>query len=61
MMQALFAVIINASALYVSLYSPKESHPLDIVGAVVFGFGFLTEVIADYQLQKFRDNPLLKG
>ena len=47
-MQAVFSLIINSSALLVSIWSPKEDFTvLDYVGAGVWTFGFLFEVIGD--------------
>jgi len=42
-MQASFSLVVNASALYISLYSTKESQlgGLDYAGAIVFLIGFL--------------------
>jgi len=61
MMQALFSLVINSSALLVSIWSKGEFFPLDVVGAVIFAFGFLFEVVADWQLQRFRNDPSNKG
>ena len=56
-MQAFFSLIVNSSALFVSIWSPKEFFFLDAVGAGVWLFGFLFETIGDYQLTQFRNNP----
>ena len=51
-MQALFSLIVNSSALYVTIFSPKtDLNAIDIVGAVIWVFGFGFEVIGDWQLQ----------
>ena len=58
MMQAFFSLVVNSSALLVSLTSPSEEFTiLDYVGAGVWIIGFAFELIGDWQLQKFRDNP----
>ena len=47
MMQALFSLIVGASALYVSIWSEKDFYPLDVIGLVVWAFGFIFELVAD--------------
>ena len=47
MMQALFSLIVGASALFVSIWSGDEFFPLDIIGAVVWLFGWVFELVAD--------------
>jgi steroid 5-alpha reductase family enzyme len=54
MMQALFSLIVNSSALMVSIWSTGVFCPLDVIGAAIWAFGFIFEVLADWQLQKFR-------
>ena len=49
-MQAIFSLIVNSSALFISIWSPKEFFFLDAVGAGVWLFGFMFEVIGDFQL-----------
>lgn len=48
MMQALFSLIVNASALFVSIYSSSQFYALDVVGAVIWIFGFTFELVADW-------------
>ncbi|TNV82824.1 hypothetical protein FGO68_gene15929 [Halteria grandinella] len=56
-LQAAFSIIINAATLFVILHAKNQSISImDIPGVALFTIGFLTEVIADYQLQRFRDN-----
>jgi steroid 5-alpha reductase family enzyme len=50
MMQALFSIIVNSSALFVSIWSTDEFFWLDVVGAAVWAFGFIFELVSDYQL-----------
>ncbi len=50
MMQALFSLIVNGSALFVSIWSTKEFFWLDVVGAAIWAFGLIFEMLADYQL-----------
>ena len=61
MMQALFSVIVNSSALFVSIWSTREFFSLDAVGAAVWAFGFIFELVADWQLQQFRDDTSNRG
>lgn len=48
MMQALFSLIVNASALFVSIWSGPEFFWLDVLGAVIWGIGFIFEIVSDY-------------
>jgi steroid 5-alpha reductase family enzyme len=47
MMQALFSLIVGASALYVSIWSTNSIFVLDFIGLALWVFGFLFELIAD--------------
>ena len=51
MMQALFSLIVNSSAMFVSVWSTAEFFWLDVVGAAVWAFGFIFELVSDWQLQ----------
>lgn len=51
MMQAAFSLIVNSSALYISIWSGPQFFFLDVIGAVIWLFGFVFEVVADWQLQ----------
>jgi steroid 5-alpha reductase family enzyme len=48
MMQALFSLIVNSAALFVSIWSGPEFFFLDVIGAAVWAFGFIFEMISDY-------------
>ncbi len=50
MMQGLFSLIVNSSALFVSLWSGPDFFLLDVIGAVVWATGFIIELLADWQL-----------
>lgn len=50
MMQALFSLIVGASALYVSIWSTNSVFVLDFIGLAVWVFGFVFELVADWQL-----------
>ena len=47
-MQALFSLIVNASALFVMIYSTDGFFALDVIGAVIWAFGFIFEGVADH-------------
>ncbi len=50
-MQAFFSLIVNSSALFISIWSPSSSFfVLDAVGAAVWLIGFTIELVSDYQL-----------
>lgn len=57
MMQAFFSLIVNAPALFVCIFSTEGFFPTDAIGAAVWAIGFIFEVVGDYQLQKFREDP----
>ena len=38
-----------------------EFYPLDVIGPVVWATGFIIEVVADWQLQQFRNNKENRG
>ena len=61
MMQALFSIIINSSALFVSIWSGPDFFALDVVGACLWAFGFIFELVADCQLQQFRNDSSNRG
>jgi len=48
MMQGLFSLIINSSALFISVWSGPDFFALDVVGACVWVFGFGFELLADW-------------
>ena len=56
-MNALTTLIMNAPALFVSVWSTSGFFPLDPVGAGIWFIGFLFETIADAQLNNFKKDP----
>ncbi len=48
MMQALFSLIVNSAALFVSIWSGPDFYFLDVIGAAVWALGFIIELMADY-------------
>eukprot|EP00347_Sterkiella_histriomuscorum_P014065 403362293 len=61
MMQALFSLIVGSSALFVSIWSGDQFFPLDAIGAFVWLFGFVFELVADRQMKQFREDPSNRG
>ncbi len=59
-LQALLAWIISSS-LYAALDSPVTFNLLDYLAITLFMFGFIWEILADWQLTKFKSNPNNKG
>ena len=52
MLQGLFSLICNSAALYVQIYSVEEGLIwLDYVGAAIWLFGFVFEIVGDKQLE----------
>lgn len=62
-MQALFSIFVNASALWISVYSTKNSHLnyIDYIGTAIFVLGFYFQAAADASLYFFKKNPDNKG
>ena len=49
MMQAFFSLIVNASALFISLYSPPSGlKATDYIGMSIWLTGFVIEAVSDY-------------
>lgn len=61
MMQAFFSLIVNSAAIFVSVWSGPQFFALDVVGAAIWAFGLIFEMVADYQLQAFRDDTSNRG
>jgi len=61
MLQGLFMLVISAPVWFINFSSGGPLGPWDSAGLLVFGAGFLFEVIADYQLVDFKKNPENKG
>jgi steroid 5-alpha reductase family enzyme len=61
MLQGLFMLIISAPVWFINFNSFRPIGLWDSLGLVVFGFGFMFEVIADYQLAEFKKDPSSKG
>jgi steroid 5-alpha reductase family enzyme len=61
MLQGLFMLIISAPIWFINFSNGGPVGLWDSVGLVVFGFGFMFEVIGDYQLSEFKKDPSNKG
>lgn len=61
MLQGLFMLIISTPIWFINAGNGGPLGLWDSLGLVVFGFGFLFEVIADYQLGEFKKDPANKG
>jgi steroid 5-alpha reductase family enzyme len=61
-LQAVLLWIISAPLqIAEAAFAPGAIGPIDIAGAVLFLVGFVFEVVADRQLQRFRDDPESRG
>jgi steroid 5-alpha reductase family enzyme len=59
LMQGIFSLVNNASALYINLYSKgDEIYYTDFIGIAIWFIGFAIEVLADSQLASHLKNPL---
>ena len=53
MLQALFSLIVNSAALFVSIYSNSAYLIwIDFVGIFIWAFGFIFEIVGDFQLKR---------
>lgn len=62
LLQGALITIISLPLLGISTYSDSESlNIIDYLAIIVWIIGFLFETLGDYQLAKFKSNPLNKG
>jgi steroid 5-alpha reductase family enzyme len=61
MLQGLFMLLISTPIWFICSADGGSLGPWDSLGLLVFGFGFMFEVTADYQLTEFKKNPENKG
>ncbi len=61
MLQGLFMLIISSPIWFISFSKGGPLGLWDSLGLVVFGSGFMFEVIGDYQLSEFKKDPSNKG
>ncbi len=56
-----FGAVLFATPMLVAAYNPAPLGWLDYLGVAVFVVAFVGELVADYQLHRFRKNPQNKG
>jgi steroid 5-alpha reductase family enzyme len=61
LLQAVVLWIVSSPLLFVQLGGGESVSMLDVLGVALWGFGFLFETVADWQLQGFRKNPATSG
>jgi steroid 5-alpha reductase family enzyme len=61
MLQGVFMLIISMPVWFINAGTGGPLGPWDSLGLVVFGAGFMLEVVADYQLAEFKKNPENRG
>jgi steroid 5-alpha reductase family enzyme len=61
MLQGLFMLVISFPIWFINFGKGGPLGPWDSIGLFIFGFGFLFEAIADYQLVEFKKNPENRG
>lgn len=61
LLQGFIMFIVASPVYYINFYSREPLGLTDTLGLVVFGIGFLFEVVADYQLADFKKQPGNKG
>ncbi len=62
LLQGVLALIVSAPLQLATSATPSGSFgPFDLLGLVLFVVGFTVETVADAQLQRFRDDPKMRG
>jgi steroid 5-alpha reductase family enzyme len=61
LLQALVLWIASSPLLLAHFESGEDVTVLDVLGVTLWGFGFLFETVADWQLQRFKKNPSTSG
>ena len=61
MLQGIFMLVISTPLWLVNFSSNGPLGPWDTFGLILFGAGFLIEIIADYQLTEFKRDPANRG
>jgi steroid 5-alpha reductase family enzyme len=59
--QGFFMLVISTPIWFINFSSGGPIGLWDSIGLLVFGFGFMFEVVGDYQLSEFRKDPANKG
>ncbi|MBU0946887.1 MAG: DUF1295 domain-containing protein [Proteobacteria bacterium] len=61
MLQGLLILIISVPVLHIIRADNIPLQLLDYLGAAIWGCGFFFEIVGDYQLDRFKNNPVNKG
>jgi steroid 5-alpha reductase family enzyme len=61
LLQALILWIVSSPLLLAQLGNREGVTILDVLGIALWGFGFLFETVADWQLRRFKKNPATSG
>jgi steroid 5-alpha reductase family enzyme len=61
LLQAVVLWIVSSPMLLAHLGGGERPTALDVLGVTLWGFGFLFETVADWQLRKFKNNPATSG
>ncbi len=61
MLQGLVMLLVSTPIWFINLHSAGLPGIWDLIGLMIFGTGFMTETIADYQLTVFKKNPENSG
>ena len=61
MLQGVFMLLITFPIMLTMTYDVRPLSLLDLIGVVVWGFGFFFESVGDYQLARFLANPENRG
>jgi len=61
LLQAVLLWIVSSPLLLAQLGDGESVTTLDVLGVALWGFGFLFETVADWQLQRFKKNPATSG
>jgi steroid 5-alpha reductase family enzyme len=61
LLQGIFLYLISLPVIFINHSSVDVLGILDLIGLIVWGFGFYFESVGDYQLKQFISNPANKG
>lgn len=61
MLQGLFMLVISYPVWFINFNTGGPIGLWDLLGLIVFGVGFITETMADYQLTEFKKDPANQG
>lgn len=61
LLQAILLVLVSTPVIYVSSVANPQLSWRDVLSTVIWMIGFFFEAVGDYQLARFKSNPLNKG